>query len=503
MTDGRGQPPLIVGAAQISCRPQKPGAFIDHEPADLMAASMTAALARAGLDPHTPIDLVAVVPPLAWGYHDLPGVLANRSGIPCADAIVMDPGGNAPVDALLEVGERIANGSISTAIVVGGEAMYSRRRAKREGVTLEWTPFSGSRDLVGNQRPLTNALEERHGLFAPRQLFPLLENAHRAHQGWTLSEHRNRMATLLATNSKSATTNPHAWFPRAHTVEDLMSTSVANRMICFPYTRLMNAVMEVDMAGALVVVDHGIAERFGIPATSRVNVLGGASAQDAWTPSERPILHESPALHAVAEDILRIADRDADQIDAWDLYSCFPIAITFAAQAFGLTQGQVPLTVTGGLAYAGGPGSSYAIHSLATMFACIAGSDDLGVVTGLGNIATKHAGVVLAGPGVACHGFEVSHPTLPPTAFVGPDLVDFPSGPATIETYTVECDRDGEPSAAPLMIRLPDGTRSMALLTDVDDMRLLLTSEGVGRAVMITPGAAGEPNMATFLESEA
>ena len=54
--------------------------------------------------------------------------------------------------------------------------------------------------------------------------------------------------------------------------------------------------------------------------------------------------------------------------------------------------GQVPLTVTGGLGFAGGPGNNYVSHSIASMAERLrADPGAVGLVTGLGWYSTKHA----------------------------------------------------------------------------------------------------------------
>lgn len=487
---------LITGAAQLTCRPKKPGPLVTHEPADIMAAVLTAALGESGIDPEEGVDLLCVSPPLAWGYHDLGAEIAQRTGCWPRDTIIALPGGNAPVDLLLQATQAIASGRARIAAVVGGESMYSRRRARKEGIALDWTPFEGSRDLVGDQRPITNTLEERHGLFAPRQLFPLLENAMRVRRGHSVDAHQAYIATILARNSTVAADNPHAWFPTAYTVDDLLSDSPENRMICFPYTRLMNAVMEVDMSAALIVMSQDEADRRNIPMTSRTVITACAAANDAWTPSERQDLATSPALEAIASSLTADTGLAAEEVDLWDLYSCFPVAIQLAADAFGLDViSGPPLTVTGGLAYAGGPGNSYAAHSLATMHHRLAGSSSTGIVTALGNVAGKHAGAALAGP--LAPGARTHEPRRLEVETHGPVLVPYPTGSATLETSTVEYARDGSIDRAVVFARLPRGERTIALMEPTAEVISVLTREqSSGRRLDLLPGIGNGPNHA-------
>ena len=62
----------------------------------------------------------------------------------------------------------------------------------------------------------------------------------------------------------------------------------------------------------------------------------------------------------------------SEDLDALDVYSCFPVAVEVAMVELGLDAARlqsrgVPLTVTGGLPYHGGPGNAYVVHSIAKM----------------------------------------------------------------------------------------------------------------------------------------
>ncbi|PRC57485.1 acetyl-CoA acetyltransferase, partial [Mycobacterium sp. ITM-2017-0098] len=79
--------------------------------------------------------------------------------------------------------------------------------------------------------------------------------------------------------------------------------------------------------------------------------------------------HTSPAIRIAGERALKLAGAGIDDIDLIDVYSCFPSAVQVAAKGLGLPVGdpERPLTVTGGLTFAGGPWNNYVTHSIATM----------------------------------------------------------------------------------------------------------------------------------------
>ena len=95
----------------------------------------------------------------------------------------------------------------------------------------------------------------------------------------------------------------------------------------------------------------------------------GTDAHDTYAISERAELHRSPAIRIAGARALELAGLGIDDMDYVDLYSCFPSAVQVAAAELGLPVDDParPLTVTGGLTFAGGPWSNYVAHSIATM----------------------------------------------------------------------------------------------------------------------------------------
>lgn len=75
-----------------------------------------------------------------------------------------------------------------------------------------------------------------HSIGAPIQVYPLYENAFRAHRGQTPRANDDESAALYAGFAKVAAQHPFAWNygkPPA-TKEEIQSVSRRNRMICSP-----------------------------------------------------------------------------------------------------------------------------------------------------------------------------------------------------------------------------------------------------------------------------
>jgi len=143
-----------------------------------------------------------------------------------------------------------------------------------------------------------------------------------------------------------------------------------------------------------------------------------------------------------------------------------------------------PLTVTGGLGFAGGPFNSYVLHSIATMMERL--RDDpgsLGLVTSIGGWLSKHAfGIYSTRPPE--HGFRHAN--------LDPELGDVPTrdvevgarGEATVESYTLRYD-GGAPSSATLACLRDDGRRAWATSEDPELFDALTHEELCGRRIQI------------------
>ena len=57
-------------------------------------------------------------------------------------------------------------------------------------------------------------------------------------------------------------------------------------------------------------------------------------------------------------DVQEVTGTAADEYDVVELYSCFPCVPKAARRVIGLSADR-PLSVSGGLAFAGGPGGNY------------------------------------------------------------------------------------------------------------------------------------------------
>src|SRR5262249_4597289 len=138
-----------------------------------------------------------------------------------------------------------------------------------------------------------------------------------------------------------------------------------------------------------------------------------------------------------------------------------PVAVELACEAYAIPEDDPRgLTVTGGLPYAGGPGSNYTTHAVATMLDRLRGRPgSIGLCTGNGWDLTKHsAGLLRSEPAGG-----PARDALPKAVGTAPlALAHECSGRGRVEAYTVTYDREGAPERGIVLGRLASGERFIA-----------------------------------------
>ena len=500
--------PVVVGVGQVVTSPD---ADLDPaerpEPLELMVRALRAAAedcdgaaagaaAPAGGTLIDRADSIRVVAPLGWRTVNPALSVARELGFAegkePAQLVLSAIGGNAPQALMHDACVAISRGDLDVVLVTGAEAMYARSLARRgpSPIHLNWAsqPDDTPGPVVfGVDKPGASELEMQRGVLLPVHAYPLLENALRAANGWSLEEHAARIGALWARFSEVAATNPSAWIRTPRGAHDIVTPTPDNRMVCFPYPKLCTANMQVDQGAGYIVCSVEAARAAGVPEERWVFPLSGAEANDHWFISQRDELHRSPAIRLAGAAALELADVGVDDLGAVDLYSCFPVVVQMAAAELGLPVDDParPLTLTGGLTFGGGPGNNYTSHGIARAVGTLREAPGTAaLVTGLGWYATKHAiGVYASRP----PSHEGRHPfawrdvqpevDALPQCRVDPDA----TGTVRVETYTVTFDREGVPERGIVAARTPEGTRAWGNVTDADTLAQLCAEEGVGR----------------------
>lgn len=484
--------PVLVGVGQVVQR--RPDISAAREPVDLAADALRAAARDSGAttDLLALADLVYAVPSASWTYADQAGRVAALVGAPEAGTVQSSPyGGDGAQLVVNDAAQQVMDGAADVVLLAGAEAGATVAALQAAGRTPDWERPDGPGPgrVIGVDRPANNEAETAVGLGAPIYAYALIESAIRGRAAASYDAHRERIAGLWSRLSEVAAGNPFAWDPTARTPDQIGSAGPDNRWVSDPYTKLMCANLQVDLATGLVLTSVAAAEAAGVPQDRWVFVHAGASATDEWFVSERADLSVSPAIAAAGAAALDHAGVAIGDVDLVDLYSCFPAAVQLGAQALGLPLDDPdrPLSVTGGLTFGGGPGNNYGSHAIATMVPLLrAAPEQVGLATSLGWYATKHAlGLYSATPPARDYAHLTPAFERPAPRPVGTTL----DGAGVVEAVTRPFARDGSAEAAILSVLTDDGARvllrveddaTLARIAATDVLRARVTATGAG-----------------------
>ncbi len=494
--------PVLVGAGQVTQREEDPVKALS--PMDLTAAAARKAAkdTGAGEKIFPVLDTIVQIRSFSdtsWRftcpfgkYVNPPKSLANRLGAVNAKRLIYThPGGNIPQWCVNSLFEMIRLGEIGAALIAGGEALSTQKTAQRAGTKLDWSEDSGGTfEEWGSAKRGWSEMEERHRMMSAICAYPMVENAIRRHKGKTIDEHMVNMGRLFERFARVAASNQLADRRTGYSADEIATVNEKNPFIGFPYTKLMNANVFIDQSAALVLMSTTRAKELEIPKDKWVYLHGCGDANDHWYLSERINYHSSPAMRTVAGITTKMAGITMDEMDYFDIYSCFPSAVQIACAEMEIDENDPrELTVTGGLPYFGGPGNNYVTHSIAEMLDSVrAKPGTYGLVTANGwYVAKQSAGIYSTA--IPERPFTPVDPAVYQSkidANKGPEIAEHAEGNAVIETYTVLHDRKG-PSFSILFGRLNDDRRFIANTPlDMDLLREMETADFLGRKGRVT-----------------
>lgn len=474
--------PVIVGIGEFTDRPEDPAAAL--EPVALMVEALSAANKDAGGGLLGNVDSIDLVGLITWRYVDPVSLLCAKLGLDPPRKCNASMGGETPIRLIHDAAIRIAKGEQSVAAIVGGEAMSSMGRARKARTKLDWTALASAEDAV--RFPSTSLelspIARKLGVTDPIHIYPFYEMATQAAWGQTPAQANVESATLWQQYGAVAAQNPYAWIRSSPGRETIAETTPDNRMVSWPYPKLMVANMTVNQAAAVIVTSLAAARAAGVPEANIVHIWGGAAAVEPENYLERDRYDHSTAQTAVLDKAVEIGGGDASQFDHLELYSCFPVVPKMALRTLGLDPTIQAPTVTGGLTFFGGPLNNYMSHAVCAMVRALRASpDSRGLLYGQGGYVNKHHALVLS-TGRAPHPLPTTYSVQDEadrTRGPVPPLVEDYAGPATVETYSVYFDRSGEPLQGIVICRTPNGERLMArvMAQDSESLALLLSTE--------------------------
>ena len=490
--------PVVVGVGQFTERIDDAD-YRGMSSVELATEAARAALADCGADMGTVTRAIEVFAglrqfeictpmPAPFGVSDnyLRSV-AQRIGADPARAVLEPIGGNGPQKVVTEFAGAIAAGDIEVALILGSEPGSTARYFADREPKPDFTERVGGQleDRGYGYEQYISEYTVKHGLTRAPVQYGLLDNARRARLGVDVGEYRRAMGELFAPFSKVAAKNPFSSSPVERSVDELITVTDENRMICDPYPRLMVARDQVNQGAAALVMSVAAARRLGVPEEKWVYLRGHADLveQDLLV---REDLSASASAELAVTEALRMAEIDLGDVATFDLYSCFPFPVFVVCDVTGLaTDDSRGLTLTGGLPYFGGPGNSYSLHAIAeTVCQMRDKPGQFGLVGANGGVMTKYSvGVYSTEPAdwVDDRSKELQRRiNALPEVIVTRDV----NGQGVIETYSVRYDWPVRTGV--IVGRLDDGSRFMATTTDEELVALMSDGEPLGQRISVT-----------------
>ena len=331
-----------------------------------------------------------------------------------------------------------------------------------------------------------NEPELVHGLAMPVNQYALIDNALRYAERKTIPEHIREIAEMWAGMSEVAANNPDAWVREALTPDQIATPDAKNRMLAFPYTKRHNSQWNVDQAAGLILCSVQVAGDLGIAEDRWLYPRAVADANHMVPLCERAELHRSHGFRIAAARAFETAGLRVTDVKHRELYSCFPAAVRAQIREIGIDPA-LPVTVTGGMAFGGGPLNNFVLQAMVKMANILRASPgDAGLVTAVSGLLTKQ-GVSLWSTDPGDRPFEFSDVS----AAVEKDLERIPSrseytGTATIASATVLYEPTG-PRAA-FICDTPDGKRTIASTPEEAITTIVAENEVCGRTLDLAPG---------------
>jgi len=455
--------PVIIGVGQINDRPADDAQGLDS--LGLMRAALADAERDTGVSIDGRIDWLGVVDQISFPDPDIHQHLAQL--LPRRPAHILrtrEASGDGPVRLINDAANAIGRGDIRIAAAVGAEALRTASKRTKAAAGAAGAGAGGSNSLLEAAKAMASPLARQYGLLTPTDVYPLYENATRSAWGQSLAEAQAESAAIWSELSRTAAANPHAWLRKEIAAEDIARPSADNRVISFPYTKLMVANGSVNQGAAVILASLAMARELGVADDGLVYVGAGAAAHEDPDYLRRESFTESASLNATIKHSLRFNGLDVAQIDLVELYSCFPCIPKMARRQLGWPLDR-PHSVYGGLTFGGGPIGNCMMHAIACMVDTLRGGDGNGLIVANGGFATHSHSIVLTTrptrSGLFPQDYSVQA-AADETRRARPPLLNTYVGPGRIETYSVPYDRLGAPLFATIVGRTPDHGRFLA-----------------------------------------
>jgi acetyl-CoA C-acetyltransferase len=486
--------PVIIGIGEVLDRPANDLEGMDAF--ELMLAALEEAEADSGVDILDALDWLGVEDEISFpdpAPQERVAALMGRR--PTHLLKTHEASGDGPIKLINDAANLIGRGEISLAAAVGAEALRTAaKRAQADIAAGREPPKSSIAEVaLANAKPLAR----KHGLFTPIDVYPLYENAARAAWGQSLAEGQAESGRIGEGFAAVAAANPYAWIRKPVDADTIATPTPDNRMVSFPYTKLMVANSSVNMGAAVIVASLAKARELGVDESRIVYIGAGAAAHEDEDFLRRDSYARAASLETTVHAALERNGVAAGDVDHVELYSCFPIVPKLARRALNWPLDR-PCSVYGGLTFGGGPIGNCMMHAAARMVAKLREGGRHGLIVANGGYATHSHSMLFSREPVPAGTFPQDYDVqdlAERKRGAVPELLESYVGPGEIETYTIPFDRHGQPRHATIIGRTPDGARFVARVPEADTatigMLMAEDKQPIGAKGIVSEGPEG------------
>jgi acetyl-CoA C-acetyltransferase len=503
--------PVVIGVGEASERIEAKG-YEALSPAELAGRAARAALddALSADALARQVDVIATVRQFETSHpravapfgraDNFPRAVARRIGADPARAILEPVGGQGPQHLVNEFANAIGAGEAKMVLLAGAEAISTQRHLMSSGETRDWSETVGGEvEDRGYGDSLSGSELPRHGARTPMSLYAMFENARRSRLGLDRAEYRKEMGRLFAPFTEVAAGNPHAMSRECLSATDIATVTPSNRITSDPFPRRVVSRDQTNQGAAALLTSVGKARELGVPEERFVYLRGGADVRER-SPLERADLSKSPAAVMAVRAALASAGVSLADVDLFDFYSCFPIAVFNVRDGLGIPPDDPrPLTMTGGLPFFGGAGNNYSMHGVAAMVRALRQRPEaVGLVAANGGFLSKYSVGIYSAKPAPWRGFDSAALQAEVDAWPAPEI-STGDGWGTVETYTV--DYAAKPPAGVVVGRLDESGARFVARTDMEDdtiARQMMTEEPLGARVRVAPEGDGRSIIEEF-----
>ena len=219
--------------------------------------------------------------------------------------------------------------------------------------------------------------------------YALLENAYAYAHKIDTQKHQELINTEWEEMAKVADTNPSAWVEKAH--QHVLANGWG-RPIATPYKLNHVTQWNVNQASAIIITTVDELQTY-VQHSDNCTFPNVLIESNTVTPVlERRSLHQCIGLEEIHREFLHLTKKHPAEIQFHELYSCFPIAVRLQREAYGLND--LPVTVTGGMTFGGGPFNNFTFQGLSQLSQKVREADTDGLITSISGMLTKQ-GLIL------------------------------------------------------------------------------------------------------------